>query len=642
MRLKSLRLQNFRSFFDSTIQFPETGLTLIQGTDSSTGESSGTGKSSIFLGLAYALDILPPAFSAKSLQNWSSEEALQVTLTLTHNDREITLYRGRKTLVDFGDRQVSGAKSYPEALKEIFGVSPEVLAALTFRPQNTNGFFLGMTPSEKIEFLSKVLGLESIENAVEASQAQAKALTATLATLDSEAQRARSRLEIASSEILPTPEDPDLLKPVFVEKSQLYQQAVEKRSKAENKLLATQVSLRTERASEIKVANESLERTKKFLGTLTTNQAAQAKVQREKEQAARQNLQKLISTIQRLDSQKPLLLKAKENLQRLTAGSCPTCEREWDKTEALREKTKQQIASYEQEEQGRAIYESQKQEIQATLSVSSEIPQDPRIAELRLLESKLEKDLVRLESVNTHPEILTLQTQVSDLKAEESTCKSEMKDVEYRLDKATASQNSFQFMLDNKNKRVATAKEEVEALLLKAAAVEMQCRAERDFALMLGREGFLGLIVDEVLHEISTEANTRFGKLANVNRVSVSFSTENEKGKRQIQTWVDVRGFRTKFESGLSGGQQTSLEQVIDLAVGSVISRRTGGKIPGWLCLDEVFNGQGRVTKEAVFEVLQEFACDRLILVVDHSLEFKEAFAQSIDVVFENGQSKVG
>ena len=47
------------------------------------------------------------------------------------------------------------------------------------------------------------------------------------------------------------------------------------------------------------------------------------------------------------------------------------------------------------------------------------------------------------------------------------------------------------------------------------------------------------------------------------------------------------------------------------------------------------------MTREGALEVFREQAEDRLILVIDHGTETKEAFSQTIDVEFHAGVSEV-
>ena len=85
----------------------------------------------------------------------------------------------------------------------------------------------------------------------------------------------------------------------------------------------------------------------------------------------------------------------------------------------------------------------------------------------------------------------------------------------------------------------------------------------------------------------------------------------------------------------------TSVELVVDLALIEVIQRRTGVS-PGWIFLDEAFNGQGNVTKEACLEVLNEFSSNKTVLVVDHASEFKEFFSTFIEIERVDGLSRIG
>ena len=85
---------------------------------------------------------------------------------------------------------------------------------------------------------------------------------------------------------------------------------------------------------------------------------------------------------------------------------------------------------------------------------------------------------------------------------------------------------------------------------------------------------------------------------------------------------------------------QTSVELAVDLAMGDVISRRRG-TYPGWLILDESFDGLGGASKESCIEMLSAFAQDRLILVVDHDASFQGLFHQVIEIESVDGKSRI-
>jgi ABC-type Mn2+/Zn2+ transport system ATPase subunit len=110
--------------------------------------------------------------------------------------------------------------------------------------------------------------------------------------------------------------------------------------------------------------------------------------------------------------------------------------------------------------------------------------------------------------------------------------------------------------------------------------------------------------------------------------------------RKEIKPIITIGGYEAPLESGLSGGMYSAVELAVDLAAGRVISQRSGVQ-PGWLVLDESFDGLDVVSKEACLEVLNRFAQDRLVLVADHMSETKGIFTQRITVTFSKGESTV-
>ena len=153
----------------------------------------------------------------------------------------------------------------------------------------------------------------------------------------------------------------------------------------------------------------------------------------------------------------------------------------------------------------------------------------------------------------------------------------------------------------------------------------------------------MGSIFDEILGEIGEETTRIVSSMPNTHSVSIAFAscTETKKGstRKAIAPVICKDGLQASLRS-LSGGQQTTIELAADLAIGTVVARRTG-RMPGWLALDEAFDGMGIPTKEICMEVLRRYAKDRLVLVVDHATEIKEAFDSSIMVEMEGGNSRL-
>jgi DNA repair exonuclease SbcCD ATPase subunit len=154
----------------------------------------------------------------------------------------------------------------------------------------------------------------------------------------------------------------------------------------------------------------------------------------------------------------------------------------------------------------------------------------------------------------------------------------------------------------------------------------------------------LGVIFDDVLAEITTATNNVLERVANVSHLTFQFdSTKETKTGNITQRIIPViysHGRKVSFNAGISGGMQTSVELAVDLAVAEVVGRRRG-TYPGFLILDEPFEGLGGTSKEAALEMLRVYASDRLLLVVDHSSEIGASFSQVIEIVQEDGRSKI-
>jgi hypothetical protein len=188
----------------------------------------------------------------------------------------------------------------------------------------------------------------------------------------------------------------------------------------------------------------------------------------------------------------------------------------------------------------------------------------------------------------------------------------------------------------------AAAREEYEQAKTKLDLTHGALLEEQDLLEML--KAFLTAIYDEVLEEIAYSTNLMLARVPNVAHVTIKFKSETttQKGttKRAITPLVSLGGGERPLRSALSGGMMSAVELAVDLAVRKVISARSGA-IPGWLVLDECFEGLGVADKESCLELLKQAAQDTLILVIDHSSETKELFSQVIEVENINGRSKI-
>jgi DNA repair exonuclease SbcCD ATPase subunit len=165
IRLHRLGLKAFRSYVDKQeLVLPQSGLHLIDA-------PSGHGKSGLAEGIAFALDY--SQFPATEHQSWAwlTEEPMEVELDFLVGANEASIRRGKKPSLKLGDQKpLTAASAIAKRLPEVLGIKPEMLQALTYRPQRQRGLLLSMGDTEKKVFLTELLHLGATEAEVERTQ----------------------------------------------------------------------------------------------------------------------------------------------------------------------------------------------------------------------------------------------------------------------------------------------------------------------------------------------------------------------------------------------------------------------------------------------------------------------------------------
>lgn len=677
IHLRKLTLKAFRSFKDTcTVEFPEKGLVLIRGKNHDTGGSSGSGKSSINLAIAYALGYSP--FPATALQSWLTEEPMSVKLELTAKDDEIVIARGEKLSVTINGKKVAGSASLVEnKLREALGLSADLLSALTYRAQQERGLFLSKTDSEKKSFLTAVLGLERFEQAVEQAGENIKKLEkdghATLSQIEpAKLTVDRYRADLQSL----THVDVEPLKTAAKEAEAEHVDA-KKRLDNVKEYLQTVIFDRDRELAAIPVVAfepdmSEVKRVSDLLANVNERIDKLKAADKERDVARLAQLREIGQRVTNLRKRQLESLQIHSQIQsrtkeitKLQQSICPTCERQWDEAQdriaALAKQNSEDAKTMQEHELALDLLLPLEKEADAL----STFEPDPMIEKLGTVKSKLTTDLATAQvavagqrqaaEFKRQQQVLAVtqrfesfvkeaQLAVQTQQEEELAARNDLFQAQTSLKAATDSNAREAQRLQQVQQRLGEAEVYLADVEQKASTFKVQIQAEQDFIKLVGREGFLGRIFDEVLDEISTETNEILSGLPNAQHVTVRFASETatQKGtiKKSIVPMVSFNGIEAPLKSGCSGGMLTSVELAVDLAVSSVVSRRAG-IVPGWLVLDEAFEGLDIVSKESGMTILSQYAQDRLVLVVDHATEFKEMFTQFVDVELRNGVSSI-
>ncbi len=179
MRLNSLSLTNFRQHADSVLEF-DTGLTGIVG-------PNGAGKSTVLEAIAWALYGQPAARGTKDSIRFvraAPRASVRVELDFELGGHRYRVARGLNSAelyLDGGSEPIANSlSSVSDLLQRRLGMTRAEFFHTYFTGQKELNVMSAMGPSERAQFLSRVLGYEKLRVAQEAVREQRKLLTAEL------------------------------------------------------------------------------------------------------------------------------------------------------------------------------------------------------------------------------------------------------------------------------------------------------------------------------------------------------------------------------------------------------------------------------------------------------------------------------
>lgn len=180
MRLNSLTLTNFRQHADSVLEF-DTGLTGIVG-------PNGAGKSTVLEAIAWALYGQPAARGTKDSIRFvraAPRSSVRVELDFELGGHRYRVVRGLNSAelyLDGGTDPIANSlSSVSDLLQRRLGMTRAEFFHTYFTGQKELNVMSAMGPTERAQFLSRVLGYEKLRVAQEAVRDQKKLLTAELA-----------------------------------------------------------------------------------------------------------------------------------------------------------------------------------------------------------------------------------------------------------------------------------------------------------------------------------------------------------------------------------------------------------------------------------------------------------------------------
>lgn len=690
-------MTNFRSFAGKPVRIdlPATGLVSIEG-------PSGSGKSNIVKALAFALGYEPTA--ATRLRTWLNDEPWGVQVGLDIDGKTGSRLLGSKTLLRVeGDPDVTTATAASEKMQALLGgLEPDTLRAMTYRQQQRPGAFLSQPDSKKRAFLVKVVpalgkfdveydasckttaGIErqrseiaamrdayagalgehpgepedttSLEADLEAvstklatiqsrmttlarlleNQLEDEALASTLATADLEKKAVQLEAELKALPPVPLPSDHQAL------------------TEARLALVRCRTSLRDEGAANDFLRGRVNEERADLYGRIEL-----CKEDGRKADAAEHELEGMV-----------------HDLAHLSGNKCPRCGQQW---QAAKEEADQlekvfipgMKLAIERYRKLAANVSALEKELETKVHVTS-----PKLLNLVELEAELvtkvaveegqRASATKILEAERNAKVSSMKNAIAQLRAEERSMGDAAKQNPANPSRVMATdlevlRGAFQekereqtglkvelAVTKETNRALVTRQQEwqsrqgmLTAAERKLTEIENKLAAEKDYGDLI--KSFVGAAFEGVLDEVAQEANEALIRVENTQAVSIKFDTEKTNNEGEVASKiipvVSIRGHEAT-PADLSGGMGTMVDLAVDLlGMGEVAARRTGFD-PGWLILDESFDGMGTNDREGCMSILRQYADKKLIMVVTHSAEFKEMFSKRIRVgITSNGSS---
>lgn len=673
MHIKSISIEGYRSIgatqrIDS---IPDSGVIGITGSNVDTGGSSGSGKSTFFKAINYALGIDPKDAS------WHHNRT-QVDLGLNINGTEYLIRRGNiSQVIKDGVTIADGGKETTTKVSELLKFSPDVIKSLTYRPQQTPGLFLSLSDTEKKSFLVQVLQLSDYEKVLEE-------LEVLIPNAKNNEHLQRAVLESKQQSIGPMlvpPTEPDLSSEASVVRelaevqdlaatiaSTINQCNLTLSQGSANSQLALQDSLEASEIATCKATKviENAELTARGVSLQDVLDAMNEQLTGAN--TAYNTLAKIHTQVKSkieklgmlLDSGQSEIAKIDKHIASAQSNVCPTCNQEWHDNIAIVEEMQFKLAAHnaELEKIKQELKESNvlEQQCAARLIKAKEAVNGAQVA-LSSAQSNIQahkEEVAKLQyqhAQDVAAQVAAIKKKFDDIKsdiilktnatnaltnAQKNAAIDQMQIVKGRI-KTLQSQHTD---LENSKQWFKAATEAYEQALVQFRSREAAAAAQVAIVesavleynslcdLQISIKAFIGKFSAMILDEIAGETNLILSNIKNVGNLYVEFATQRttQKGtvRQEIKPIFKIGANEIALKD-LSGGQRTAAYLATDLAVSTVVSRRNNGELPQWLIFDESFEGLDVVTKEQALDTLRNYASDKLIMLVDHASELKEA-----------------
>jgi len=675
LKLKNYSFSGIGRFVEKQTVDLESRSHLIQidGENTNTGGSSGAGKSTTVEALAFLLGISD--IPSTQLQSRITKSPIWVQGEF---EGGITITRSKKDglTIETPEGTVSGnSKLAEEKLDEIIGVDRNLLKTMCYKRQKQGGFFLNLTPKQSHEFLVQCLDLgkyqEKIEKMNELLKEQYKPRKIKLESSITEIKHTINQLNdyLAQKE---KPQEPtffttedeinlsiDVLEQAIRNEHRQYENNVASLGKKPEPVESEGKALLLGQAQNIETEISQLKQK-------MHNNLAQKEQDIQQMTSALYKIQKKIDDAQNAKckaiEKENEMKKLQEQYQHIEAGTCPTCMQNWTSEKKLVEiryaiaEIGMKVNKHKEEIVQIPHYIEMKTKAEQLLEAKRNIKvNQEETKQLETLENKKSEliqqtndlDKEYLKAINDYNQRYATTTSLykekeSDMMAEIVKRKNDIQQMKTIKDAYQDALKNYERDLENINIKIQNFKTDLESrqnelndIDQKVILSEESIRLIKNYTLQKFQDtlGYIGNRATEIINMIP-------------NMVNAVISFENAKQtktgsiKNEVNAVINLEGDSKVPIKTLSGGERTSADFAVDLAIGEMIESMTQKGV-NLLIIDEGFDGLDSISKIECLEILKNLNTDKKILMVDHSSEVKEMVCDIIKVKRINEESCV-
>ena len=671
MILKSLKLENIRSYNQQTVTFP-MGTTLFEG-------DIGSGKSTILMAIEFALFGLGSEKGGALLKAGAKKGLVTLSFEVDGKEYEVCRSLERKakavqqsdcSLKTEGTVVQLSASEIKEKVLDIlaFNEPPDPKAGsyiyryAIFTPQEEMKAIIWMRADSRLQTLRKAFRIEDYRVAQDNSSALARTLkdkSNRLAAQASDLESAKEKCKAKKAEIGKSDEELaslsekkgelDATVATLREKVEALQKSRESLGKAAGEVPLLERNIRYEKSEAASLENEIAELTSE-IEQLQPEKEALAKVEQptaKTEDELKEEL-RLLRGIERQLGAAQSVIEAKigdyESVEK--SKVCPTCDRTADPKE-FEEKISLKKQEKQKASEEFAACETKINELEKMQEALRKYQEDK--SKLGVLEEETRKNTERIEKNCDRAQ--KLKDQIRE--QEEKLLKAQQEIEEFN--KISAEAQRFSRELEGKVSDFREVENQVSgvqatrlSLVVRVRELEEETRnkendrkaAERLREYEMWLEGYLmptlEAIERQVMMNINQEFNQHFQKWWSM---LVEDPSKESRIDEEFTPIVEQDGYEQDYNY-LSGGEKTSLALAYRLSLNTIVQKVSAGIKSNLLILDEPTDGFSKEQLFKIREILDELKCPQVIMV-SHEKELESFADQVMRIEKKDGVSQI-